>query len=91
MLCKKRAVPFLREMLTGLTKFIHIWFLYFFWKNLSVFAAAGHPAPLHFRKMQKLALDLPQSGTYKIGLKNFDPPKKERNQKHGRNQKILPV
>ena len=53
MLCKKRAVPFLREMLTGLTKFIHIWFLYFFWKNLSVFAAAGHPASLHFRKMQK--------------------------------------
>ena len=39
-----------------------------FWKNLSVFAAAGHPAPLHLRKMQKQMLDLPQSGTYKISF-----------------------
>ena len=39
-----------------------------FWKNLSVFAAAGHPAPLHLRKMQKQMLDLPQSGMYKISF-----------------------
>ena len=68
MLCKKRAVLFFARNAHRTHKIYTQLVFILFWKNLSVFAAAGHPAPLHLRKMQKQMLDLPQSGTYKISF-----------------------
>ena len=64
---KARCAFFARNAHRTHKIYTHLVFI-LFWKNLSVFAAAGHPAPLHFRKMQKQMLDLPQSGTYKISF-----------------------
>ena len=64
---KARCAFFARNAHRTHKIYTHLVFI-LFWKNLSVFAAAGHPAPLHLRKMQKQMLDLPQSGTYKISF-----------------------
>lgn len=64
---KARCAFFARNAHRTHKIYTHLVFI-LFWKNLSVFAAAGHPAPLHLRKMQKQMLDLPQGGTYKISF-----------------------
>lgn len=64
---KARCAFFARNAHRTHKIYTHLVFI-LFWKNLSVFAAAGHPAPLHLRKMQKQMLELPQSGTYKISF-----------------------
>ena len=64
---KARCAFFARNAHRTHKIYTHLVFI-LFWKNLSVFAAAGHPAPLHLRKMQKQMLDLPQSGMYKISF-----------------------
>ena len=64
---KARCAFFARNAHRTHKIYTHLVFI-LFWKNLSVFAAAGHPAPLHLRKMQKQMLDLLQSGTYKISF-----------------------